>query len=36
VLALQKAGVKNARALTGGFGAWVAGGNPVATGPQPR
>jgi rhodanese-related sulfurtransferase len=33
---LLKAGAKNVRALTGGFRAWVDGGNPVVTGGQPK
>jgi rhodanese-related sulfurtransferase len=33
---LDEAGVKNARALLGGYGAWVAAGHPVVKGDQPR
>lgn len=32
---LEEAGIKNARALLGGYNAWVAAGHPVATGDQP-
>jgi hypothetical protein len=35
VLTLLAAGVKDARALSGGFGAWVNGKNKVATGTNP-
>jgi rhodanese-related sulfurtransferase len=32
---LAEAGVKNARALLGGYNAWVAAGYPLARGDQP-
>jgi 3-mercaptopyruvate sulfurtransferase SseA len=32
----MQAGVKDARALLGGYRAWVAAGYPVATGDQPK
>jgi 3-mercaptopyruvate sulfurtransferase SseA len=33
---LDEMGVKGARALLGGYGAWVSAGYPVAKGDQPR
>jgi rhodanese-related sulfurtransferase len=33
---LEEAGVKNARALLGGYNAWVAAGYPTVKGAQPR
>lgn len=35
VAALKRAGIKSARALTGGFQGWVAAGNPIVRGEQP-
>jgi 3-mercaptopyruvate sulfurtransferase SseA len=32
----MQGGVKDARALLGGLGAWMAAGHPVAKGDQPR
>jgi rhodanese-related sulfurtransferase len=36
VLALKQAGVSDARALLGGYGAWLGQGYPVAEGDLPR
>jgi rhodanese-related sulfurtransferase len=33
---LKQAGVKDARALTGGFAAWVAAKQPVVSGKSPK
>jgi rhodanese-related sulfurtransferase len=33
---LKQAGIRDVRALLGGFGAWVAAGYPVVQGDQPR
>jgi 3-mercaptopyruvate sulfurtransferase SseA len=32
---LREAGIENARALLGGFAAWVEKGGEVTTGPKP-
>jgi rhodanese-related sulfurtransferase len=34
-LTLRKYGVTNVKALLGGWGAWVTGGNRIVTGPKP-
>jgi rhodanese-related sulfurtransferase len=33
---LEEAGVKNAKALLGGYNGWVAGGYPVVKGDLPK
>jgi len=33
---LEEAGIKNARALLGGYGAWVSSSYPVATGDESK
>jgi rhodanese-related sulfurtransferase len=33
---LEEAGIKNAKALLGGYGAWTGAGYPIVKGDQPK